>query len=447
VRLTTSELATACGGIVRGPDVVVDGASFDSRSTRTGELFVPVVAERDGHRYIGTAIDAGATAYLTSEGAIDGRATALEVDDTAAALMDLARLARHRLGDRVVGVTGSVGKTTVKDLTAAVLRTTLRATANHKSFNNELGLPATMLGAPDGTEAIVLEMGMRGLGEIARLCDVAQPTVGVITVIGEAHTGRVGGLEGVARAKGELLESLPPTGTAVLNADQEICWAIRSRTRARVLGFGIERGDVRATAVELDDAARARFTLESEWGRVAVRLPWPGRHNVLNAAAAAAVGLLLGVPLDAIAAGLASATVSPWRMEVRRTAHGALVINDAYNANPTSMRAALEALSALSGDGQRIAVLGPMAELDEGGPAAHRSIAALAAELGVRLVPVGAADYGVQPVVSIGPGGGASEVLAAVGPLVDGDAVLVKGSRVAALERVADALAPGPPGP
>lgn len=442
MRLTTSELAAACRGLVSGPEVIVDGASFDSRSTRPGELFVPVVAERDGHRFVPAAVDAGASAYLTSAGVIDLRATAVEVADTAVALMDLARLARGRLGGRVVGVTGSVGKTTVKDLTAAVLRRTYRTTANLRSFNNELGLPSTMLGAPDGTEAVVLEMGMRGLGEIARLCDVARPTVGVITVIGEAHTGRVGGTDGVARAKGELVEALAPDGTAVLNADQDACWAIRSRTRASVIGFGMAHGDVRATGVRLDEAARPSFVLESEWGRIEIRLPLPGRHNAVNAAAAAAVGLVLGVPLADVGAGLSDATVSPWRMELRRTAAGAVVINDSYNANPTSVRAALDALVSLAGSGQRIAVLGPMAELDDDGPAAHRQMAALAASLDVRVVAVGTGDYGVLPVVQVGETGDPAEVLAAVGPLAEGDAVLVKGSRVARLERVAEALAP-----
>ena len=441
MRLTSSEIGAACGGRVLGPEVVVDGASFDSRATLPGELFVPVVAERDGHGYVGAAIDAGAVAYLTSEGELDRRATAIVVTDTSAALMDLARSARQRLGDRVVGVTGSVGKTTVKDLTAAVLARIFRTAANPRSFNNELGLPATILGAPDGTEATVLEMGMRGFGEIARLCKVARPTVGVITLIGEAHTGRVGGIEGVARAKGELVEALPADGTAILNADQPICWTLGRRTAARVLGFGAEHGDVRATGIELDESACARFVLVSDWGRAAVHLGVAGRHNAVNAAAAAAVGLVFGVPLAEVVAGLEGARLSPWRMELRRTDSGALVLNDAYNANPTSMHAALDALAGLAGAGRRVAVLGPMAELDDDGPAAHGAVARRAAELGVQVVAVGTGDYGIDPTIELAD---LAAVIAAVGPLARGDAVLVKGSRIAELERVADALAPPP---
>ena len=434
VRLWTSDLASACGGRVVGADVIVDGASFDSRSTRAGQLFVPVVAERDGHRFVGAAIDAGAAAYLTSAGVVDDRATAIEVADTAAAFMDIGHVARARLPDHVVGVTGSVGKTTVKDLCAAVLSQRYRTAANVKSFNNELGLPATLLNAPDDTEVTVLEMGMSGLGEIARLCAVGRPTVGVITIIGEAHTGRVGGVTGVARAKGELIEALPATGTAVLNADQPICLAIGTRGPAPVLSFGLEHGHVRATDIVLDERARPRFTLRTPDGSIVVELGISGAHNAANAAAAAAVGLALGLSLDEIAAGLTSATVSPWRMEIANAPSGATIVNDAYNANPTSMRAALDALVALGVSGRRIAVLGPMAELDEDGPAAHRAIAALARDLDVEVITVGAPDYGAPDVDSI------EAAIDAVGPLSAHDAVLVKGSRVAELERLAAVL-------
>ena len=433
--LRASELADACAGRLLGPDVAVRGASFDSRTVEAGELFVPVVAERDGHAFVRAAVDAGAVAYLTSAGVVDDRATAIEVGDTAEALMALGRLARGRLGDRVVGITGSVGKTTVKDLAHSVLSRTWRTTANLRSFNNELGLPTTLLDAPDDTQAVVIEMGMRGFGEIARLCEVGRPTVGVITVIGEAHIGRVGGtLEGVARAKGELVEALPSGGTAILNAEQPFVAGLAGRTVARVLTFGRGVGDVQADTIELDDLARPRFTLRSPWGATQVTLGVSGAHNAANAAAAAAVGLSLGVPLDAVAQGLAAATVSPWRMELARTAAGALVMNDTYNANPTSVLAALDALAALPGGGRRVALLGPMAELGDDAAERHVMVAAYAAERGVEVIAVGTPDYGVAACASH------DDALAALGPLRPMDAVLVKGSRVAALERLASRL-------
>lgn len=437
MQLRTSELATACGGRVVGPDVVVDGASFDSRSLVAGQLFVPVVAERDGHQFVRAAVDAGAVAYLTSAGVVDDRATAIEVADTAAALMALGPLARSRLGERVVGVTGSVGKTSVKDLTHAVLARHYRTTSNPRSFNNELGLPTTMLGAPDGTEAVVLEMGMRGFGEIARLCEVASPTIGVISIIGEAHIGRVGGtLEGVARAKGELVEALPASGVAVLNADQDVCLALRSRTSARVLTFGAVGGDVRADAIVLDAMARPRFTLATPWGSAVVQLAVTGVHMAVNAAAAAAVGLVLDVPLAEVVAGLEGATLSPWRMEVARMPQGALVVNDAYNANPTSMSAALHALAALPAAGRKVAVLGPMAELGDDAAERHVAMAELAVSLGLPVIAVGTGDYGpTAPCYDT-----IDDALAALGPLGPDDAVLVKGSRVAGLERLAHRL-------
>ena len=433
--LRASELADACAGRLLGPDVAVRGASFDSRTVEAGELFVPVVAERDGHAFVRAAVDAGAVAYLTSAGVVDDRATAIEVGDTAEALMALGRLARGRLGDRVVGITGSVGKTTVKDLAHSVLSRTWRTTANLRSFNNELGLPTTLLDAPDDTQAVVIEMGMRGFGEIARLCEVGRPTVGVITVIGEAHIGRVGGtLEGVARAKGELVEALPSGGTAILNAEQPFVAGLAGRTVARVLTFGRGVGDVQADTIELDDLARPRFTLRSPWGATQVTLGVSGAHNAANAAAAAAVGLSLGVPLDAVAQGLATATVSPWRMELARTAAGALVMNDTYNANPTSVLAALDALAALPGGGRRVALLGPMAELGDDAAERHVMVAAYAAERGVEVIAVGTPDYGVAACASH------DDALAALGPLRPMDAVLVKGSRVAALERLVSRL-------
>jgi UDP-N-acetylmuramoyl-tripeptide--D-alanyl-D-alanine ligase len=425
VRIRASDAAAGIGGRLIGPDVEFDGASFDSRSTQPGQLFVPIVADRNGHEFIGAARERGATAHLTSEPDPFRRdGTAIEVADTAQALLALAQWARPRLEARVVGVTGSVGKTSAKDLMAAACSAGRRTTANERSFNNEQGLPVTILNAPDDTEVLILEMGMRGFGHISQLCEIARPDIGVVTVVGHAHTELVGGIEGVARAKGELVEALPASGTAVLNADDDRVAAMRSRTRADVVTYG-EAGDVRVSDVVLDELARARFRVDTPWGSGTTHLTVPGAHMVTNAAAAIAVAGVVGVDLGAALDTLATATVSGMRMEVSIAPGGATIVNDAYNANPTSMRAALDALAAMQAD-RRVAVLGLMAEIDDPEPA-HREIAAHAADLGLDVVVVGTSLYGIEP---------ADDALAAIGSLGSGDAVLVKASRSAGLERV-----------
>ena len=428
MRFRASEAAVGIGAELVGPDVDIDGASFDSRALTTGQLFVPIVAERDGHDFIAGALERGASAYLTAHEPVGG--TALRVADTNRALLDLGRWARGRLADQVVGITGSVGKTTTKDLVAAALGSRLRVAANERSFNNDQGLPITILNAPDDTEIAVLEMGMRGFGEIARLCDVGRPTIGLVTVVGEAHTERVGGLEGVARAKGELIEALPPTGVAVLNADDHRVLAMRSRAAGVIVTYGESvEADVRITDLVLDEMARPRFTAVTPWGTVDVALAQSGAHMASNAAAAIAVCGAAGVSPEDAARGLATAQLSAMRMETTRLASGALLVNDAYNANPTSMSAALESLAAMTAT-RRIAVVGVMAEIEE--PAVkHRAIADLAVSLGIELITVGTDLYGVAPV---------DDPVAAIGSLTGGEALLVKGSRVAGLERVAVAL-------
>jgi UDP-N-acetylmuramoyl-tripeptide--D-alanyl-D-alanine ligase len=433
-------VAAAADGVRYGPDVTVDGVTIDSRAVTGGELFVAVVADRDGHDFVDDALTRGAAGYVRSRPLSDGEdreAPIVVVPDTAAALLALGGQARSRLPDRVVGITGSVGKTSTKDLLRAVLARRYVTAASAASFNNELGVPLTLANAPDGTEATVVEMGARGVGHIARLCAVAGPTVGVVTAVAEGHLELFGSVEAVARAKGELVESLPAHGAAVLNADDPRVSAMAARTAARVVTFGADSGgDVRAEAVVLDEEARPSFRLCSPWGSTELALALRGRHQVTNALAAAAAALVCDVGLDDVVAGLSEATCSPMRMQLLRAPSGAVVLNDAYNANPTSARAALDALAALPGE-RRMAVLGPMAELGPESDAMHAAVAAYATGLGIEVITVAAPAYGGPAADSAADLDAALERL---GPLGPGDVVLVKASRVAGLERLAERL-------
>ncbi len=431
MRFELSELSAALGADLVGPPTqVVEGLATDSRVVRPGQLFAAVRAERDGHDFVPAAVAAGAAAALVDH-PIDG-VTCLVVPDVRRALVPLATHARQHLGGPVVGVTGSVGKTTTKDLMAAVLSQTFVTAASQRSFNNELGVPLTLCNAPDDVGAAVVEMGARGPGHIAFLCSMARPTIGVVTTVQAVHTELMGDEEQIARTKGELIESLPTDGLAVLNASVPLVAAMAPRSAARVVTFG-DGGDVRASGVTVDDQLRPSFELSSPWGAAPVHLGVRGVHNVDNALAAATVGLFLGVPMDEVVHGLASSDQSPWRMDLRTAPGGAKVLNDSYNAAPASMAAALRSLAALEA-GRRLAVVGMMAELGDRGPAEHAEISRLAAELGIELIAVDTELYGVEPVTGI------DEALEALGPLRSDDAVLVKGSRVVGLERLAAAL-------
>ena len=446
MRWTLDEIAAATGGRLHGDgSTEVDGVTQDSRDVRPGMLFVPLLAERDGHDFIADAVAGGASAYLTAREPVPTSAAAVQVDDTMGALTALAYAARARLGTvPVVGITGSVGKTTTKDLLASVLGRDRRVWASRRSFNNEIGVPITLLSAPDDTEALVVEMGARGAGHIAELCRIARPTMGVVTTVGLSHTSELGSLAAVVSAKQELVEALPAAadgGVAFLNAGVPEVASMAAATEARAVTFG-PGGDVSARSLELDDDLTPRFVLQSSNGEVLVELGARGVHSVDNALAAAAVGLELGVSLADVAAGLAQPTLSPLRMELVRTAAGARLLNDCYNANPLSMRAALHALAALPAQ-RRIAVLGTMAELGDFEAAEHAAIGVLAAELGVRVVAVDAPGYSEGADDNIADVESIDDALVALdcfGGLGAGDAVLVKGSRVAGLERLVERL-------
>jgi UDP-N-acetylmuramoyl-tripeptide--D-alanyl-D-alanine ligase len=429
----------------------LDGVATDSRRVGPGMLFVALRAERDGHDFVGPAVEAGAGGalvardWLAASSSDSGPGVPLiAVDDTAVGLLDLGRAARDRLdGGQVVGITGSVGKTSTKDLTAAAVGAGRLVAASEKSFNNEIGVPLTLANAPEATEVAVIEMGARGIGHLRVLCGVARPTIAVVTAVAAAHTSTFGDLDAVAAAKGELVEALPPAGVAVLNADDARVAAMASRTRGGVLRYSARGGaaDLVAAQVVVDDDLRPSFVARTPWGDVPVALGARGVHQVGNALAALAVAGACGVDVAAAGAALMGAALSPWRMELGRTPSGAAVLNDAYNANPASMAAALDALAALPAS-RRIAVLGEMAELGALSSSEHAAVASQAAGLGVVLVAVDTPAYGAEPVE------GVEGALAALGglrpPLGTGDAVLVKASRVVGLERLAARLLEAP---
>lgn len=436
MKLLASDLANAIGGRLVGPDTDIDGATFDSRQVLHHQLFMPIVAERDGHDFISDALKAGAAAYLTSRPElVEGLGgTAIVVDDTASALIACARWGRTQFpaSTVVVGVTGSVGKTSTKDLIVAALSSAKRVVANVRSFNNEQGLPVTILNASLATEVLVLEMGMRGLGQIDDLCRIARPHIGVVTRVGEAHTELVGGIEGVAQAKGELIEALPPQGVAILNADDERVIAMRSRSVAPVLSYGeSSTADVRITDLHLDAQGCALFGITTPTGSATINLSIPGRHMALNAAAAIAIGEALGVNLEVMVESLRSASISDRRMQSKTTRNGALLLDDCYNANPTSMAAAIETLAQIPAD-RKVAVLGVMAEI-ENPELAYTDIARLARANNIEIIAVGTSGYGSTPLTI-------DQVIEQLSQCDRSVAILVKGSRVAALERVVDAV-------
>jgi UDP-N-acetylmuramoyl-tripeptide--D-alanyl-D-alanine ligase len=450
MRLWTSEIAEATGGRLIGPDAEVTGVGIDSRDLPAGALFVPIEGERDGHEFVADAVAAGAAAHLARRGAAVVERpgiSVIEVEDTSAALAAIGALARGHLGQaHVVGITGSVGKTTTKDLLAAVLGTTFATSASVRSFNNELGVPLTLANAPDGTEALVVEMGARGRGHIAELCAMARPTLGVVTSVEAVHTEMFGDVGEVAVAKGELVESLPASGVAVLNADNALVAAMADRTAARVMRVALaarshgdgSSPDVWAEDVVVDADLHPSFRLCTNDGERRVSLSVRGEHNVVNALLAAAAGLAVGVELGAIADGLARAEMSPWRMELSTASTGARVLNDAYNAGPASTAAALRALAAIPA-ARHLAVLGVMAELGTEHGSAHADIAALADQLDIGVIAVAAPAYG-PGVTHVDDVDAALAQLRRDGDLGPDDAVLVKASRVAGLEHLAAAL-------
>src|SRR6266567_1821101 len=467
IPLSLARIARVTGGqLCHGdPDAMVSGeVVIDSRRAGPGGLFAAVAGERsDGHDFAAAAVAAGATAVLATRPV---PVPSVLVADVPAALAALARAVVDALpAARIAGLTGSSGKTSTKDLAAQLVERLGPTIAPAGSYNNEFGHPLTVLRADAATRYLVLELSARGIGHIAYLCRVAPPRYGVVLNVGHAHAGEFGGLDQVARAKGELAEALPADGVAILNADDPRVLAMAERTGARVVTCSSAPGSdapVRAAGIRLDELGRPSFTLLTPEGSAPVTLRLHGAHNVPNALAAAALAGELGMNLDGIADGLGAAVArSRWRMEVHQRADGVTVINDAYNANPESVRAAIDALAHLAqrhlGQGGRgFAVLGHMAELGDASRASHEDIGEYAARLsgspgfsgsglagliavGEEAAPLldGARRVRSWPGEALAVPDGAAAIDLLANRLKPGDVVLVKASRAARLEGVA----------
>jgi len=465
--LTLGQVCEIVGGqLVGNAATRVTGVSIDSRTAKPGDLFAAIIGERvDGHDFAASALEIGAVASITSKSvAGDHVLVPASPDSLDPVIHAIAKLSSHvrssMHGIEVIGITGSSGKTSTKDMIGQILSHAGVTHAPAGSLNNELGLPLTLLSAPRDVKYLVTEMGMRGLGHISHLCDLAKPTIGVITNVGQAHIGEVGSIEGIAQAKSELVTSIPSSGVVVLNADDDRVVSMRALTEATVFTYGFSQdADVRAENLQLSAYGSYNFDLVFRGERIPASIPILGQHNVLNALAAAAVGLAVGMEVQDIARALTTLKQkSKWRMEVHQLPGDVTIINDAYNANPESMTAALETLTAIPASGNTFAILGKMHELGDSSDAIHVQVANLASRLGVtQVIAVGdaAKSYGLEGYVS-NPDSGTAPDLASkksvwfpdfdsacdyiVKQVNSGDILLFKASRAEKFEVLADQI-------
>lgn len=451
--LSVDDLVRLTGGrLLAGSDRPIRGAAVDSRLVAAGQLFVALPGERtDGHLHLADAVERGAAALLVTRHVEDvtpfGDVSILRVADGLTAFGAVAAGWRRRFDPVVVGVTGSIGKTSTKEAIATVLGAVRRTLKTEGNQNNEVGLPLTLMRLGPEHEAAVLEMGMYVSGEIADLAAMAQPSIGVVTAVQAVHLSRIGSLDAIEKAKGELLEALPADGTAVLNADDPIVTRMDERTVARAVRYGFdESADVRAVDVESGGTTGMRFRLRTPAGERPVTIPALGRLSVHNAAAGAAVGLAAGLDIDSIASALEVGWRAPHRVDLVRL-RGATVIDDSYNASPGSVMAALQLLEDVPG--RHVAVLGEMLELGDGHESGHLAVGQAAASVAELLIVVGDGAGGIAA-GAVDAGLDASRVHhvpdadAALDALVprlrDDDVVLVKASRGIGLDRMVDGL-------
>jgi UDP-N-acetylmuramoyl-tripeptide--D-alanyl-D-alanine ligase len=445
---TLKQFAAASHGRLHGEDRGFNDIAIDSRKLAPGDLFAALRGERaDGHDFVGAAAAAGAAGAVVSR-SIQLPLPQIVVSNVEMALAEAARAARAQFKGPLIGVAGSNGKTTVKEMIAAILARLGPCLATRGNLNNHLGVPMTLLRLDDNHRSAVIEMGANRRGDVEQLVQIARPGIGLITNAGAEHLEGFGSLEGAARAEGEMVAGLPASGTAVINADDAYASLWRAGTVARVLSFGLRpEADFYAAGLKFEVGTQefaTRFRLHSPLGELDLTLALAGRHNVRNALAAAAAATSAGAALVDVAAGLASMRAVKGRLQLRRTRAGAWLIDDSYNANPSSARAGLEVLSELPG--RRWLVLGDMAELGEFADSSHRELGELARALGVERLYAFGALAGLAA-DSFGAGAeryrDAAELTRALDAAMTPDVrLLIKGSRVNQLERVVDALAP-----
>jgi UDP-N-acetylmuramoyl-tripeptide--D-alanyl-D-alanine ligase len=460
--LTMDEITEVTGGemtpqavearLNAGGDLTFTAVTTDSRNVPAGSVFVALAGEKfDGHDYITTAKDAGAALAIVSR-AVDVDIAQIVVPDTLTALGQIANATRLGFSGPVVGITGSVGKTTTKEFLALVLASAYSVEKTPANLNNEIGLPQTIVNTSEQKNALVLEMGMRGLGQISYLAIIAEPTIGVITGIGVSHIELLGSRENIAEAKGELFLELPEDGLAVFPATDDFAPVLRAKAKSKVLTVAIDAdADIKATELLLHEKGW-RATVETPWGSTKLFVPSPGKFNVQNALLAIAVGGHLGIPLEAMARAIARFEPPKMRLEILETPSGATILSDAYNAAPDSMVGALMTLydTPVQGTGQKIAVLGEMRELGDFAAEAHKQVGYAVAKVKPdMLVLVGtqtkslsagaiAEGYPTDKIHYFDTTSQAAELLPMV--VQSGDVILVKGSRGLELERVVGAL-------
>ncbi len=455
MKLTGREIIEACKGkLLQGdPGKHLSGVTIDSREVKTGDLFIPFIGERtDGHLYIKQALDAGAAgAFYNLDKPLDQNLPRdfllIGVKDSLTALQQLAAAYRKKFDLQVIGITGSSGKTTTKDFIAGVLSAKYKILKTTGNLNNEIGLPLTILQLDQSHQVAVLEMGMTAPGEIMTLCEIARPTIGVITNIGEAHIEQLGSIEAIARAKGELLDYLGSGGVAVLNGDDPRLLEVRKRYPGKVFYYGFNQGDIKGLKLSQrgeNSFFRVRFPDKSEgW----FESPLPGRESAGNALAALTVGYTLGLSLPQIEKGLAKSETTAGRLQVLLDHEGMVIIDDTYNANPSSVQAAINVLAELGGN-KTVAVLGDMLELGNIAEEAHRSVGRIAAESKIGfLVTVGKMTlFSAEEAGKAGLKGchctsheEALEVLEKLNLAKDWH-ILVKGSRGMQMEKIVQAL-------
>lgn len=447
IPMMASEIAVIVNGKLHGTDVLLSQAPvMDSKQAAQGSLFLAIQGERvDGHDFVADAFARGAVLALTSRSVPE---THILVDDVVVALGKLAQHVRSNLLNlTVIGITGSQGKTTTKELLASILSSAAVTVAPHGNFNNEIGAPISLLQCTEETKYCIVEMGARHRGDIAHLCTIAQPNIGVVLKVGSAHVGEFGSIQAIAETKSELIKSLSAEGVAILGTYDNFTPAMAAMHQGKTLTFGeSSECDIRATDIEVREG-RAHFDLITPEGRNAVALRIVGLHQVANALAVAAVATVLGFSLDQIASGLSTAeSQAQWRMEIHELP-SLVLINDAYNASPEAMAAALQTLVLFAQErgGESWAFVGKMHELGESSSADHAAIGTLASELGIdHLVCVGAPEYAASiPASSATTVHRCADIAAAVEiakNLNKGDVLLVKASRSEKLELLADAI-------